>query len=186
MRKKYWTISSWYEFDVVCSNFHDVLWTDEYHEVQKYLFRCLGQIRKISVNNEISNWFFLYEGKTIRIRIKTESPSIALKEIQHLFPEVKRLFPYKEETWKFKSVEAIEFFAKLMNVVSEMVLSHLEDEVDYDIYRQYERISHCLHINMFGRNNELSVLTKRIAERMGDLKGTKSKLSAKTEFDKLK
>jgi hypothetical protein len=74
----------------------------------------------------------------------------------------------------------------MMEVTSEMVLSQLKEECEYDIYRQYERICHCLHVNMFGRQNELAILTKRLAERLGDLKGEKSKLSAYTALSKLK
>lgn len=183
---KNWIIPGWYEFDLTCFNFHDVLWQDAYSGEQKQLLDSLTEIRRIKNIDGINNWFFLYEGKTIRIRIKTENPKEALKELQQIFPEIEKLLPYKEEKWKFKSLEAIEYFARMMNVTSEMVLSHFNDETDYDIYRQYERISHCLHILMFGRNNELAILTKRIAERVGDLKGQKSKLSAKTELSKLK
>lgn len=169
---KYWTIENWYEFDVNVWNYHSRILEDPHRIAQiKYTLEKIDiLISDLKQNGLCNSWFFLFEGKCIRIRINgTDRESIDrivnLHFNKNQYPQQK-IRQYREERWKFDCEESVELFARCMNSISEMCIKKLNGDINFDPYRMYERICHCIHINLFGQANETEMLVKRLSERL--------------------
>lgn len=167
---KYWKIPGWVTVDIYCPNFYDkVLENEESAErISKCLIAIQNLISELKREDIIHRWFFLYEGSSIRVRLETPNKVDFLRERirKPLYDFAFSVSDYKEEKPKFKDIKAIDYFIRIMEVTSEMALDRFNGNTNYDSYRMYERICHCLHNLMYGRGNETLILSKRISERL--------------------
>lgn len=125
----------------------------------------------------IKKWFFLHEGATIRIRMQSKNKDSLQKEIAKLALEkalvVDERFPfsqYKEAEDTLFNKKVVNHFANVMSDITELTISKLKNETDFNTYRIMERISHCLFNNMAGLcsmrgKNEEYFLKQRFLER---------------------
>ena len=124
-------------------------------------------ISKLKEQNLITKWFFLYEGKTIRVRFETTSSSDLQKNIgifvsdHSMTPSPSVPFsPYQESQKSFDSEEAINSFANIMFELSELSIKRLSNSELFQPYKFLERISHCIFNNIYGDSIELYIKLK--------------------------
>lgn len=131
-------------------------------------------MEKLRLEKLLSKWFFLYEKKTIRVRVKSKDKESLYKRLTELVNnwglEMDKGFPFSDYTEDSKTLfneEVVERFASVMSEITQLTIKKLKSQISFDNYRVMERISHCLFNNMgtLAFKSEEHFLVQRFKER---------------------
>ena len=157
-------LADWYQLDFQIQNHvDDLLKIDQVME-------------NLRQEGLISKWFFLWEGKTIRIRMKSNDRTSLNKRLSELAQESNLIidseYPfsdYKEREDHFFSGEIVEAFANIMSEVTQIAVKKAKGQIQFDNYRAMERICHCIFNALAGLSGkpEVHFLMQRTLERGG-------------------
>ena len=163
------TLQGWYQLDFQLPSPATL-------EVKATVLKIADVISGLRAEGLVDMWFFLYEGKTIRVRMKS-SDNNALKERLEILAASEGLegseehpfSEYQEGSEALFNETFVEYFAKVMSLTTELTVSKLREEVDFDTYRALERVHHCMFNVMAGLNPkpEWYFLVQRLSERLG-------------------
>jgi len=117
----------------------------------------------------INKWFYLFEGKTFRVRFHSDNPDELKKRIGEtaqkfgLTPDPEHpLEPYSEGNDMFASPEMVETFANMMAELSELTVQRANNKNFFENYKLVERLSHCIFNNVYGSDTETYFHLKRM------------------------
>lgn len=161
------TLKDWYQLDFSLPN----------PSFAKNVLLSIDKIMTQLVSkNLIKSWFFLYEGDTIRIRMKGKNAGELEKELTNLasknnleLSDKLSFSEYQESDETLFNKEFVEAFTKIMSEATNITIQKLKGELQYDNYRALERLQHCLFNIMLtlGFKTEEHFLVQRLHERVG-------------------
>lgn len=158
------TLKDWYQFDFkIKSPLKDL----------KAIDMVMVTLKKEGL---ISKWFFLFEGKVIRIRMASLDKKELEKRLKELldkhgleFSDTLQFSEYAEGSETLFNEEVVKRFANIMVEVTQLTIKKIKENTKFDTYRLMERLSHCLFNNMASLSfkTEEHFLAQRIKERLG-------------------
>ncbi len=160
-------VKSWYQLDFSLPN------ASEAKDVLLRVDKVMSELKSLKF---IVKWFFLFEGDTIRVRIKSKSGDVLKTEIDRLVavnnldPNDKLPFSeYQESDETMFNSTIAEAFADIMSEVTKLTISKLKGSLEFDNYRVLERLQHCMFNNLLTLSfkNEEHFLQQRLLERIG-------------------
>ncbi len=114
-------------------------------------------------------WFYLFEGKTFRVRFRSSNPDGLNKRISEtvqklgLTRDPEHPFEsYSEDDDMLANPETVETFANMMAELSNLTSQRVDNKKLFGNYRLVERLSHCIFNNVYGSDTEIYFLLKRI------------------------
>ena len=163
------TLNHWYQLDI---KLPDAL------KARETLLKIDKIISALNSKELVTNWFFLYERDTLRIRM--QSPNKAeLKNLldillskEGLATSEKLPFSEYQETNEMMPDESfVESFAKIMSEITKLTITKLKKDSALDNYRALERLQHCMFNNLatLSFKNEEHFLEQRLKERLGQV-----------------
>jgi hypothetical protein len=152
------TIKKWYQLDFKLDKAH------------RSIMKSVAQlIDKLKANKFTDKWFYLFEGKTLRLRFHSNNPDGLNKAINKATQKLRLTLdpehpfePYSEDDDMFASPEMIETFANIMAELSELTIKRVNNKKVFGNYRLVERLSHCIFNNVYGSDTEKYFLLKRM------------------------
>lgn len=130
-------------------------------------------IRELKKKKLLDKWFYLFEGKTIRVRIHSDQSSGLQKEIESSSQSLKLTISeghsfeqYWESDETFPTQEVVKTFADIMSSLTELTITRIDGSKAFSNYILAERLSHCIFNNIYGSNTEEYFLLKRITQRL--------------------
>ncbi|OGM09115.1 hypothetical protein A2Z67_05915 [Candidatus Woesebacteria bacterium RBG_13_36_22] len=137
----------------------------------------LGHILEIMDNLErkrlIDKWFYLFEGKNIRVRMHSHDYKNLEKRMKAFTTNaglnISSQHPFEgywESTNTFEDIEVAEAFANVMSSLTVLTIKRIKGK-QFSNYRLVERLSHCIFNNVYGLPTEEYFLLKRLLERYG-------------------
>ncbi|HUW21110.1 MAG TPA: lantibiotic dehydratase C-terminal domain-containing protein [Candidatus Bathyarchaeia archaeon] len=152
------TIDDWYQLDF------------KLDKPPKAIMKSIAQlIDKLKAKKLADKWFYLFEGKTLRLRFHSNDPDRLNKTINKiaqklgLTPDPEHPFePYSEGNDMFASPEMVETFANIMAELSKLTIKRVNDKKVFGNYRLVERLSHCIFNNVYGSDTEKYFLLKKM------------------------
>ncbi len=161
------TLKGWYQLDFSLPSAG---------EAKKVLLSIDAVMTDMKSSKLVDLWFFLFEGDTIRVRIKSKD-KVGLKKgldrlamTHNLTPSDKLSFSeYQENDETMFNETVAGSFAKIMSEVTILTIGKLKSELDFDNYRVLERLQHCMFnvLLTLGFKNEEHFLINRLHERIG-------------------
>lgn len=152
------TAKNWYQLDF------------KLDKSPKVILRNVAQlIDDLKIKKLIDRWFYLFEGKTLRIRFHSGNPGklnraiakVAQKFELTLDPE-HPFEPYSEDKDVFVEPETVETFANIMAELSELTIQRTDNKKLFGNYQLVERLSHCIFNNVYGTDTEKYFIFKRL------------------------
>ena len=159
-------IPDWYQVDFDMSSY------------KQTLVSISGLVIEFKKQGLIDKWFYLFEGKTIRVRFHSQEETRlgrAMGEMIGQFgltisPELP-FQRYWETTDAFTTLEVAEAFANIMAELTQVTIMRLDKPGQFSNYKLVERLSHCIFNNVYGSPTEEYFLLKRLLERYGNSLG---------------
>ena len=157
-------LQNWYQLDFEMQN------------CTENLLRVDEVIEMLRNKGLISKWFFLWERRTIRVRMESDNRAELEKEINKLSQEKglrlddKLTFSsYHEEDQYFFDEAIVEAFANIMSEVTKITVKKAKREIQFDNYIIMERLSHCIFLSFawLSGKPESHFLIRRILEQVG-------------------
>jgi hypothetical protein len=155
-------VKNWYQLDFI------------YDDPYKDLLKIASLIQSLKKVNLVTKWFFLFEGKTIRVRMKGHNKNRIMQKIVLLAQEsglkMDNNFPfadYTESDEMLSNIFVILTFANIMSSVTQLTIKKLKKDTSFNNYRILERFQHCMFNNMLalkGKSEEY-YLQQRLLER---------------------
>ncbi len=158
------TLQDWYQLDYQLPN----------SEKRATVLKIADVMSRLRAEGLVDMWFFLYEGKTIRVRMKSGDKNVLKERLKILVAseelEESEKLPfseYQEGSEMLFNETFVEFFAKVMSLATELTVSKLREEIEFDTYTALERVHHCMFNNMAGLSlkPEEYFLVQRLQER---------------------
>jgi hypothetical protein len=173
------TLQNWYQLDfqLPISNqqgIEDIPMQDK----ETTLLKIANVISELMADGLVDMWFFLDEVRTIRVRMRADDGDTLKEKLEVLAASeglgMSKRHPfseYQEEAEAMLNEPFMEFFAKVMSLTTELTISKLREEIEFDPLRGLERIHHCTFNNMASLSSETEVgfLLQRLVARTGRL-----------------
>lgn len=154
-------IPNWYQVDFDISHPKKTL---------EDISKLMDELNKLKL---VDKWFYLFEGKTIRVRMHSLKPANLQQAVNDNAQKLnltistqQQLDGYWETTDAFEDVNVVETFAEMMSSLTALTIQRLKGK-KFSNYRFVERISHCIFNNVYGTPTEEYFLLKRLVERFG-------------------
>ena len=152
------TLKDWYQLDF------------KLDETPKAVIKGVAQlVSDLKAKKLADKWFYLFEGKTFRVRFRSSNPDGLNKRINETVQKLgltldpKHPFePYSEDDDMFANSETVETFANMMAELSNLTSQRVDNKKLFGNYRLVERLSHCIFNNVYGSDTEIYFLLKRI------------------------
>ena len=152
------TLKDWYQLDF------------KLDKPPKAVIKGVAQlVSDLKAKKLVDKWFYLFEGKTFRVRFRSSNPDGLNKRISEtaqklgLTLDLERPFePYSEDDDMFANSETVETFANMMAELSNLTSQRVDNKKLFGNYRLVERLSHCIFNNVYGSDTEIYFLLKRI------------------------
>lgn len=160
------TVKNWYQLDFELS---------DASRAKETLLKIDNVMSELKSNKLVSSWFFLYEGATIRVRIKSSSETKLKEELEKLARAeglvLSNNLPfsqYQESDEMMPNEDFVKSFATIMSEVTKLTISKLKGGAGFDNYRALERIQHCMFNNLatLSFKSEEHFLQQRLLERL--------------------
>ena len=159
---------------IILKNWHQLDFTLK--NPLKDLLEIASIMKTLKKDKLISKWFFLFEGKTIRVRMKSKNSKQLLKMLTRLSLQAGLQMDsglpfsnYQEGDEMLFNKDVVEAFANIMSETTQLVIKKLKNETDFVNYRVLERLQHCIFNNMLmfftHINAEEYFLQQRLLER---------------------
>jgi hypothetical protein len=133
------------------------------------LLLIASMISLLKKKDLITEWFYLYENTTIRIRFNSREHKLLEKEVESFVKEnnislepTKPFEEYCEDKAIFPNNEMLDAFVTIMHQVSELTIGRLQGKNTFSNYTLTERLSHCIYNNVYGINAEPYFMLKRL------------------------
>lgn len=159
------TLKSWFQLDFDLPNAL---------VAKKVILNINDLMEELKTLHLVSDWFFLYEGNTVRVRMKSKNKK-ALGEKLKLLSRSKGLkqsnkLPfshYQEGDEMMFNAAFVERFAAIMSEITQLTIEKMREDITFDNYRALERIQHCMFNNLatLSFKSEEHFLKQRLLER---------------------
>ncbi|GEM_PF-6626561 len=171
-------ISNWYQVDFD---------TNIYKQTLVSISNLLIELKNQGL---VDKWFYLFEGKTIRVRLHSHK-GISLgktigEKVAQFGLSISQGLPFQgywETTDAFTTPEVAEAFANIMAELTQITTTRLDKPGQFSNYKLVERLSHCIFNNVYGAPTEEYFLLKRLLERYGSNLGNVNDNSEQTFLD---
>ena len=152
------TLKDWYQLDF------------KLDETPKAVIKGVAQlVSDLKAKKLADKWFYLFEGKTFRVRFRSSNPDGLNKMISETVQKLGLTLdpehpfePYSEDDDMFANSETVETFANMMAELSNLTSQRVDNKKLFGNYRLVERLSHCIFNNVYGSDTEIYFLLKRI------------------------
>lgn len=157
----------WYQLDFTLQ---------EASKAKDVLLKIDKVISQLIEEKIVSKWFFLFEGDTIRVRIKSkngESLKTGLDKLvktNNLSLSDKLHFSeYEESDETMFNPTVAEAFADIMSEVTKLTIGKLKGNLSFNNYRVLERFQHCMFNSLLTLSfkTEEHFIQQRLLERIG-------------------
>lgn len=133
-----------------------------------------GLVIELKKQGLVDKWFYLFEGKTIRVRFHSQKATRLGKAISEMIGQfgltispILLFQGYWETIETFSTLEVAEAFANIMAELTQVTITRLDRPSQFSNYKLVERLSHCIFNNVYGAPTEEYFLLKRLLERYG-------------------
>jgi hypothetical protein len=152
------TLKDWYQLDF------------KLDKPPKAVIKGVAQlVSDLKAKKLADKWFYLFEGKTFRVRFRSSNSDELNKRINETVQELGLTLdpehpfePYFEDSDMFTTPETVETFANMMAELSNLTSQRADNKKLFGNYRLVERLSHCIFNNVYGSDTEIYFLLKRI------------------------
>jgi len=142
------TLKDWYQLDF------------KLDKSPKAVIKGVAQlVSDLKAKKLVDKWFYLFEGKTFRVRFRSSNPDGLNKRINETVQELGLTL---DPEHPFEPYSTVETFANMMAELSNLTSQRADNKKLFRNYRLVERLSHCIFNNVYGSDTEIYFLLKRI------------------------